>query len=93
MRLLAPDILGGNDGAAGSKGGEDVDEQDVDGIYQRNAGYGSFSADRNHNGICHADGDRQKLLDDQRDNQLLKVFFGEHESSVLSFEMDFDNNK
>ena len=79
MRFFTTNVLGGNDGAASSKSGKDVDQQNVDCIDQRYTGNSSLTAAGNHDSISHTDGDGKKLFDDQRDNQALKVFFGKQE--------------
>ena len=57
LMLLPPEILRGHDCAAGGKGREDLNEQDIDGIHQRNSGHGGLANTCDHDCIRHADRD------------------------------------
>ena len=67
--ILPAQILRHHHRAAGRQGGKDLDDQRIDVIHQRDAGYGGLACGGDHDGIGHADGHQQKLLDDQRQNE------------------------
>ena len=63
--VLPPQVLGRHDRPAGGQGGKDVDEQDVDSVHQGHAGHGRLPGAGHHDGVGHANGDRQELLHNQ----------------------------
>ena len=71
--VLLSQIVSGDHSAARSQRGKNVDEQDIHRIHQGNPGNRGFACRRYHDCICHADRDRQRLFDDQRNDQLLQI--------------------
>ena len=55
--------------AAGGEGGENIDDQRVDVVDERNAAHHRVAQRRDHHRVGHADGDGQRLLENQRQNQ------------------------
>ena len=76
LLMLLPQIMPGHHCPARRQGGKNIDEQDIHRIHQRYAGNRSLSRRGYHDRIRHAYGDRQRLLDDQRDDQLLQIPVG-----------------
>ena len=68
--LLPPaQVLGDHHRPAGGQGGEDLDDQQVEVVHQGHPGHGSLPAGGDHDGVRHAHGHQQQLLNDQGDDQ------------------------
>ena len=82
--IAVPEILGRDDSTAGGQGAEELNEQDIDGIDKGNTADRSFTAGRNHDRVHHAHEHDQQLLKEERQQEGLKIFFGEHSNPSLS---------
>ena len=67
-------VLSCHNGSSCGKRRKHIDHEDHDRIYQRNGGNGGFSHACRHNRIRHPHCHSQKLFDNQRNNQLPKLF-------------------
>ena len=83
VQIPAAQILGHHHRAAGAQGGKDLDQQQVDAIHQGYTGDGGLSGGGDHDGVGHADGHQQKLLDDQGDDEPLELAAGEKRADRL----------
>ena len=71
--VLLSQIVSGDHGAACGQRGKNIDEQDIHRIHQGNPGNRGFARRGYHDRIRHADRDRQRLFDDQRNDQFLQI--------------------
>ena len=64
-----PRYWGDHHRAAGGEGGKDLNDECIDVVHQRDAGYGGLAGGGDHDGIRHADSHQQKLLNDQGNDE------------------------
>ena len=72
--ILTANVLGADHGAARCQSAKDLDQQYVQGVHQGDAGDGCLARGGNHDGIRHADGHAEKLLQYQGKNELHEGF-------------------
>lgn len=63
------DVLGADDGSSCRQRLEDLDDEHIDGIRQRNGGDGSTANTGYHHRVGHTHKRRKQLLDNQRNQQ------------------------
>ena len=80
-----PQILSGDDGAAGGQGGKCVDQQHVHRIHQGDGGDGRLTHLGYHHRVAQAHRDGQELFDHQRDNQLPQVLLRKFHRQLCLF--------
>ena len=67
------DVLGADDGSSCCQRLEDLDDEHIDGIRQRNGGDGGTADAGYHHCICHTHEGCKQLLNDQRDQKLPEI--------------------
>ena len=83
LQVLGADGLGAHHRAPGGQGGKDEDEQDVDSVHQGHAGHGRLPGAGHHEGVGHANGDRQELLHNQGSNQFAQILRRKHAAALF----------
>ena len=85
MRFARADILAGNNGAAGRERGKDVDEQHVEHIDERDARHRRLTDIRDLHGVDHTHEHGERLLNDERHNELLQIDIGKRKIIGYAF--------
>ena len=75
--VLAAQVLAGNDRAAGGQGRQNLNNQNIQAVHQRNAGNSGFAHAGDHQCIGHAHGHAEGLLQQQGPDQGKKRPFSE----------------
>ena len=76
--IFAAQILAGNDCAAGGQGGQDLNDQNVQAVDQRNTRDSSLAHAGNHQGVGHTHRDAEGLLQQKGPDQCKQRPFGKH---------------
>ena len=84
LLLAAADVLRQHHAAAGRQRREQPQKDRVDRIDERDAGDGGLAAGGDHDGIRHADGHGQRLLNHQRHQHPAQVRAGKHSFQAIS---------
>ena len=80
--VLPPQILGNHHRPAGGEGGKDLNDECIDVVHQRDAGYGGLAGGGDHDGIRHADSHQQKLLNDQGNDEPQQCVAGKEQAAA-----------